>query len=180
MKKIFLAIGLALLISTTMYSQGNDFYSFKVSDIDGNDFDFASLKGKKVMVVNVASKCGFTPQYEALQALYEKYANQNFVIVGFPANNFMKQEPGTNAEIKEFCTQKYGVSFPMMAKISVKGDDIHPVYQWLTQKAKNNFEDSNVGWNFQKYLINENGELEKVLSPKIKPDDIEIVEWIKN
>ncbi|MCP3932932.1 MAG: glutathione peroxidase [Bacteroidetes bacterium] len=156
-----------------------DIYQFSVKDLYGVDFDFSSLKGKKIMVVNTASKCGLTPQYEGLQKLYEKYSGKNFEIVGFPANNFLSQEPGTNEEIAEFCKQNYGVSFPMMAKISVKGDDMHPVYQFLTQKAKNGVEDSKVSWNFQKYLINEKGHVEKVISPKTKPMNDEIINWIE-
>lgn len=154
-------------------------YQFKVEDLSGESFDFSTLKGKKILVVNTASECGLTPQYEQLQAIYEKYKDQNFVIVGFPANNFGAQEPGTNQEIATFCQQNYGVSFPMMAKISVKGSDMHPVYQFLTQKAKNGLEDSEVQWNFQKYLINENGELVKVVSPRTLPTDAEITNWIE-
>jgi glutathione peroxidase len=155
-------------------------YQFKVITLSGDDFDFASLKGKKVMVVNTASKCVLTPQYKVLQSLYDTYKDQNFVIVGFPANNFMSQEPGTNKEISEFCTENYGITFPMMAKISVEGDDIHPLYQFLTQKAKNGFKDSAVGWNFQKYLINEKGEVEKIISPKTLPTDSTVINWIKS
>ena len=155
-------------------------YQFKVEDIEGNTFDFATLKGKKIMVVNTASKCGLTPQYKDLQALYDKYKDQNFVIVGFPANNFASQEPGNNEEIATFCERNYGVTFPMMSKISVKGDDMHPLYLFLTQKDKNGVEDSDVSWNFQKYLINENGEVEKVISPKTLPSDASVVNWIEN
>jgi len=154
-------------------------YQFKVEDLSGKSFDFASLKRKKILVVNTASKCGYTPQYKDLEALYKKYKNQNFVIVGFPANNFGQQEPGTNKEIASFCELNYGVSFPMMSKISVKGKDMHPLYQFLTQKSKNGLKDSEVEWNFQKYLINEKGELEKVLLSAVKPTDDEIVNWIK-
>ena len=154
-------------------------YQFKVEDLSGKTFDFASLKGKKILVVNTASKCGYTPQYKDLEALYKKYKNQNFVIIGFPANNFGQQEPGTNKEIATFCELNYGVSFPMMSKISVKGKDMHPLYQYLTQKSKNGLKDSEVEWNFQKYLINEKGELEKVLLSAVKPTDAEIVNWIK-
>jgi glutathione peroxidase len=153
-------------------------YQFKVTDLTGNEFDFAKLKGKKVIVVNTASKCGLTPQYKELEALYEKYKDKGLVIVGFPANNFAGQEPGTNAEIATFCQQNYGVSFPMMGKISVKGDDMAPIYHFLTEKSKNGLEDSQVEWNFQKYLINEKGQLEKVVSPKTLPTDAEIVNWI--
>jgi glutathione peroxidase len=154
-------------------------YQFNVQDLSGNAFDFAALKGKKIMIVNTASECGLTPQYEQLQTVYEKYKDQNFVIVGFPANNFGSQEPGSNAQIAAFCQKNYGVSFPMMAKISVEGNDQHPVYQFLTQKAKNGLEDSDVQWNFQKYLINESGELVKVVSPRTLPTDAEIINWIE-
>jgi glutathione peroxidase len=155
------------------------FYDFTVKDIEGNDFDMASLKGKKVLVVNTASKCGLTPQYEGLEALYKKYGGDKFVIVGFPANNFLSQEPGTNDEIAAFCERNYGVSFPMMAKISVKGDDMAPIYHWLTEKAQNGTTDSSVAWNFQKYMIDENGRLVDYASPKTKPDDPKIVSWIE-
>ena len=154
-------------------------YQFKVEDLSGDTFDFSTLKGKKILVVNTASECGLTPQYEQLQAIYEKYKDKNFVIVGFPANNFGAQEPGSNQQIATFCQQNYGVSFPMMTKISVKGSDMHAVYQFLTQKAKNGLEDSEVQWNFQKYLINENGELAKVVSPRVLPTDAEITNWIE-
>lgn len=155
-------------------------YQFKVQDLEGNEFDFSSLKGKKILIVNTASKCGLTPQYKDLQAIYDKYKDKNFVVVGFPANNFASQEPGTNEEIASFCERNYGVTFPMMEKISVKGADMHPVYQFLTQKSKNGLQDSNVKWNFQKYLINENGELEKVIAPKTLPTDKEVIAWIEN
>lgn len=147
-------------------------YDFKVTDIDGKTFDMASLKGKKVLVVNVASKCGLTPQYEKLQQLYEKYKDQNFIIIGFPANNFMGQEPGTNEEIKEFCVLKYDVAFPMMSKISVKGDDIAPIYQWLTQKGE-------VSWNFQKFMINTDGTIFDFASPREDPFSEKIINWIE-
>ena len=139
----------------------------------------ASLEGKKVLVVNTASKCGFTPQYETLQKLYEKYKDNNFMVIGFPANNFLWQEPGTNAEIAEFCTKNYGVTFPMMAKISVKGKDKHPIYEWLTQKSENGKFDAEVTWNFQKFMVDENGKLVDFVSPKEKPDCEKIVNWIE-
>jgi len=156
------------------------FYDFTVKDITGNDFDLATLKGKKVLVVNTASKCGLTPQFKQLQSVYESYGGDNFIIVGFPANNFANQEPKSNEEIVEFCQLNYGVTFPMMSKISVKGDDMHPVYQWLTQKSENGKLDSKVGWNFQKYLIDEKGNLVDMVEPKVKPDDEKIVNWITN
>lgn len=176
MKKLSLIIVFALII-TTSFAQ-KSFYDFKVKDIEGNDFDLSSLKGKKVLVVNTASKCGNTPQYEQLQDIYEKYGNKNFTIIGFPANNFAKQEPGTNDEIAEFCEKNYGVTFQMMSKISVKGDDIHPLYKWLTTESENGVLDSEVTWNFQKYLIDPKGNLVKTVAPKVKPDDKQIVNWI--
>ncbi len=153
-------------------------YQFKVEDLYGKSFDFSALKGKKIMIVNTASECGLTPQYENLQELYTKYKDKNFVIIGFPANNFGAQEPGSNQQIAQFCKQNYGVTFPMMSKISVKGDDMHPVYKFLTQKAKNGLKDSEVQWNFQKYLIDENGHLSEVISPRTLPTDETIVNWI--
>jgi glutathione peroxidase len=155
-------------------------YQFKVKDLEGNDFDFSTLKGKKILIVNTASKCGLTPQYKDLEAIYKQYKDKNFVIVGFPANNFASQEPGSDKEIGEFCQRNYGVSFPMMSKISVKGDDMDKVYQFLTQKSKNGLKDSEVEWNFQKYLIDENGHLAKVIAPQTLPTDPEIVNWIKS
>jgi len=178
-RNIFKNMALALLLLTTVTGTAQTgLHQFKVKTIDGKEFDFSSLKGKKVMVVNTASKCGFTPQYEQLQAIYNEYGGENFVVIGFPANNFLNQEPGTASEIKDFCTINYGVTFPLMEKVSVKGKDQHAVYQWLTQKEKNGVEDSKVQWNFQKYLINENGELVKSFSPKTKPNDPEIINWI--
>ncbi len=172
-------IFLILFSASSVVAQQN-FHDFVVKDIDGKDFPLSSLKGKKVMVVNTASKCGLTPQYEKLEALYKTYGDKDFVIIGFPANNFMNQEPGTEEEIKDFCTLNYGVTFPMMSKISVKGDDMHPLYQWLTDKEKNGFEDSSVSWNFQKYLIDEKGNLVKVLKPRTSPDDDSIIAWLTN
>ena len=153
-------------------------YQFEVEDITGKAFPLSNLQGKKVMIVNTASKCGLTPQYKELEALYQQYKDKDFVIIGFPANNFLKQEPGTNEEIATFCQVNYGVSFPMMSKISVKGKDMHPLYQFLTQKSKNGVMDSKVSWNFQKYLIGKDGHLEKVIDPKILPNDPEVIQWI--
>lgn len=157
----------------------NSIHNFKVTDIDGKIFDLASLSGKKVMIVNTASKCGLTPQYKELQAIYNKYEGKGFVIIGFPANNFMGQEPGTEDEIASFCEKNYGVTFPMMSKISVKGGDMHPLYKFLTNQKLNGLSDNSVAWNFQKYLINEKGQLEKVISPRTKPDNQEIISWIE-
>ena len=165
--------------SNLSYDPKLSIHSFKCEDINGQSYDLAQLKGKKVLVVNTASKCGLTPQYEELERLYDEFKDQNFVIVGFPANNFMGQEPGSNENIAAFCQKNYGVSFPMMSKISVKGKDMHPIYQFLTQKAKNGLEDNQVQWNFQKYLLDEEGFLVKVISPQTSPMDASIVDWIK-
>lgn len=193
MKKILLLLSVVSLYSCQNQAQNKvsnqltsaqpmekqTIYQFKVKDLEGNEFDFASLKGKKILVVNTASKCGLTPQYKQLEAIYNQYKDQNFIIVGFPANNFGQQEPGSNKEIAEFCERNYGVTFPMMEKISVKGSDMAAIYQFLTQKSKNGLKDSEVEWNFHKYLINEKGELDKVVSPQVLPTDAVIVDWIK-
>ena len=165
-------------LSVSLYGQKN-FHKFEVKDIDGNPVKMADYKGKKILVVNVASKCGLTPQYSELQELYEKYKDTNFVIIAFPANNFLGQEPGTHEEIKEFCTSNYGVTFPVMEKISVKGKDIHPVYEWLTQKKLNNVADADVKWNFQKFMIDENGDFVDYCSPKESPLSEKIVKWVE-
>ena len=178
MKKIFVLLILTFSFGL-IYGQAVTFHDFKVKTIDDKEFDLSILKGKKVLVVNTASKCGLTPQYEKLQALYEKYGDENFAIIGFPTNDFASQEPGTNAEIKKFCTSKYNVTFQIMSKISVKGDDMHPLYKWLTSKKENGVMDSKVKWNFQKYLIDENGKLVDVVFPRIKPDNKVIVNWIE-
>ncbi len=146
--------------------------------LDGNKLCMSEFSGKKVMIVNTASKCGLTPQYKDLQALYDEYKNQNFEIIGFPANDFMSQEPLRNDEIGEFCQKNYGVTFTMMEKVSVKGNGIHPIYQFLTEKAKNGIDDYAVEWNFQKFLINEKGQIDKVISPRTSPLDKEITDWI--
>ena len=178
MKKLTLFISL-IVISTGAFSQ-KSFYDFKVKDIDGKEFNLSSLKGKKVLVVNTASKCGFTPQYKELEAIYKQYGGDKFTIIGFPANNFLKQEPGTNKEIAEFCEKNYGVTFPMMSKISVKGDDMDPLYKWLTSKSENGLQDSEVKWNFQKYLIDENGKLVDVIYSKDKPNSDKVIAWISS
>ena len=153
-------------------------YPFKAEALSGGEFDFSKLKGQKVIIVNTASECGYTPQYEGLEQLHQKY-NDRVVIIGFPTNDFGGQEPGSNEQIAAFCQKNYAVTFPMMAKISVKGKQMHPLNQFLTQKTKNGLKDSDVEWNFQKYLINEKGELEKVLPSKVKPDDPQITSWIE-
>lgn len=155
-------------------------YQFKITDLAGNTFDFSSLKGKKMMIVNTASQCGLTPQFEGLEAIYKEYQSKGFTIKGFPSNDFAGQEPGTNEEIATFCERNYRVTFPMMSKVTVEGEGICEVYQFLTNKEKNGVIDSTVEWNFQKYLINENGEVEKVISPQTSPTDPEIIDWIKS
>lgn len=157
----------------TLDAQTKTIYDFKIESIDGGEIDFSKYKGKKILIVNTASKCGKTPQYEGLEALYKKY-KESLVIVGLPANDFMSQEPGTDSEIKEFCQMNYGVTFPMTTKISVKGKNMHPLYVWLTQKKYNNFSDNSVKWNFQKYLIDEKGNLIEVFEPGVEPMSAEL------
>ena len=177
MKRLILIL-MTILSVTAVAQSPKTLYSFNTKSLDGKEFNLASLKGKKVLIVNTASKCGLTPQYKDLEALYEKYGKDNFVIVGFPANNFATQEPGTNKEISEFCTRNYGVTFPMMSKISVKGSDIDPIYAWLTSKAENGLMDAPVQWNFQKFLIDENGKLVDMVSPKELPTNDRIIKFI--
>lgn len=164
-----------LLNSNTglMPGPGNSIFGFIVEALDGSKINFADFKGKKVLVVNTASKCGYTPQYEGLQKLYEQY-KAKLVIVGFPANNFGGQEPGNNGEIKEFCKKNYGVSFPMAAKVSVKGDDIAPIYKWLCNKSENGVMDADIKWNFGKFLLDEKGILISYFPSKVTPMSEEI------
>lgn len=154
-------------------------YDFKMKNIDGSEVKLESYKGKVVMIVNTASKCGLTPQYEALQATYDKYKDKDFVVLGFPSNNFMGQEPGTDNEIKEFCTLKYKVSFPMFSKISVKGLDQHPLYTYLTNEKSNPGFSGDISWNFEKFLIGKDGKTLARFSPSTKPDDAKIIEAIE-
>lgn len=151
---------------------------FKLKDIDGKDADLSAYKGKVVLIVNVASKCGLTPQYKALEALYEKNKDAGFVIIGVPANEFGGQEPGTDKEIKEFCTTKYKVSFPMMSKVVVKGDGIDPLYKFLTSKETNGKYAGEITWNFEKFLVNRKGEVAARFEPKVKPDSDEVTKAI--
>ena len=174
--KYFSLLGLLALMS--FIPANTSIHSFKVPAIDGGTIDFSQYKGKKILVVNTASKCGFTYQYEGLEKLYEQYKDK-LVIVGFPANNFMSQEPGTNAEIKEFCTGKFNVSFPMAAKVSVKGNDIDPLFKWLTNKDENGVMDANIGWNFNKFLLDENGKLIQHFDSKTEPLSEDITKYLK-
>jgi glutathione peroxidase len=178
MGKILLLLSLLSFFNSS--AQVKSFYDFKTTTIDGKEFDFSNLRGKKILIVNTASKCGFTPQYEDLQNLYQKYKNQNFVIIGFPSNDFKEQEPGTNQQIKEFCTINYGITFPLMVKTSVTGNHMNPIYKWLTQKSENGRLDAPVKWNFQKFLINEKGELDGVALSAEKPFSERIINWIEN
>jgi len=155
------------------------FFELEALSIDGKPVSMSAFKGKKIMIVNVASRCGYTSQYTELQALYEKYKGQNFVILGFPCNQFMGQEPGSEEEIQSFCQKNYGVTFPLFSKIDVKGSEQHPIYQWLTQKSKNGVEDAKVSWNFNKFLIDEQGHYLLHLESGAKPMDAEILSWIE-
>lgn len=165
-----------LLLSTGLFFL-TQLYDFKVPGLEGNTIDFSKYKGKKILIVNTASACGYTPQYADLQKLYEAHKS-NLVIIGFPANNFGGQEPGSNTEIKEFCKKNYGVTFPMAGKVSVKGDDIHPLFKWLTNKSENGVMDAEIKWNFTKFLLDENGKLIAVFPSKINPNGEEIAKYL--
>ncbi|MFN2457060.1 MAG: glutathione peroxidase [Chitinophagaceae bacterium] len=167
---------LAMILSS--FSIGSPVYRYKVPSLEGGTIDFSKYKGKKILIVNTASQCGQTPQYEELQKLYEKYKGK-LVIVGFPANNFGGQEPGSNTEIKEFCKRNYGVTFPMAEKVSVTGNDAHPLFKYLTKEAKKiGAEDPVIKWNFTKFLVNEKGKLVKVFSTKVKPMSEDITKYL--
>lgn len=169
---------LAVLFLLAFRPGTNSIHQFKVPSIDGDIIDFSSFKGKKILVVNTASKCGYTRQYEGLEALSKKYGDK-LVVVGFPANNFGGQEPGSNEEIKEFCTSKFSVSFPMAAKVSVKGKDIDPIFKWLTTESLNGVMNSNISWNFNKFLLDEDGKLIQHYDSKVEPDSEDIAKYLK-
>jgi glutathione peroxidase len=173
-------IGASLSVAGEKTKQSRSPLDFHMLSIDGEDVDLAQYKGKVVLFVNVASKCGNTPQYAALQEIYEKYKDRGFVILGFPANNFKGQEPGTNEEIKQFCTLNYGVTFPMFAKISVKGEDQHPLYRFLTAEETNPGFGGDIEWNFAKFLINKEGRVVNRFTPKTVPDDAKVITAIEN
>lgn len=175
MKKLF-TLALAAITMAFTTSDTKTLHDFKAKTLDGKDFNFADLKGKKVLIVNTASECGYTPQYKDLEALFQKYSSKNFVIIGFPCNDFGGQEPGTSADIKSFCSKNYGVTFPMMEKISISTS---PIYKWLTSKEENGVLDAKVTWNFNKFLVDEKGNLVKYLPSKVKPIDAEITDWIE-
>ncbi len=176
MKKILPILLTLVLAATSAYSL-KTLHDFKAETIDGDTLDFSVYEGKKLMIVNTASLCGFTYQYEILQTVYEQYKQYDFEIVGFPSNDFGSQEPGSDEDIKEFCQNK-GVTFQMMSKIHVKGANQHPIYKWLTTKSLNGFADSEVSWNFQKYLINKEGGIDKIVVTQADPDDEAIIDWI--
>jgi len=176
MKKLFVLLA---LLGTTLMAAEKKVYDFTLNSIEGQTTPLASFKGKVVLLVNVASRCGFTPQYAGLEALYEKYKDRGFVIVGIPANNFGAQEPGSNQEIKTFCTSKYHVTFPMMAKVSVKGGDITPLYAFLTDKAANPKTGGEIGWNFTKFLIGQDGRVIARFDSEVEPDSKDLTSAIE-
>ena len=176
-----MALSLVLPFVTRFASAGEEksVLDFKVKDIDGKEVNLANFKGKTILVVNVASKCGLTPQYDGLEALYEKYKDKGLVVLGFPANEFGGQEPGTESEIKQFCSSKYNVTFPVFSKIVVKGKDIHPLYQFLTSKETDPKFSGEIGWNFAKFLVNRKGEVIARFDPRVKPDSDEVTKAIE-
>ena len=172
-----LLLGFVLMTATSMFA-GSSIYGFTLPSIDGRPLPLANFKGKVVLLVNVASRCGFTPQYTGLEALYEKYKDQGFVILGFPANNFGGQEPGTNQEIKTFCSTKYSVTFPIYGKVSVKGDDQTPLYQYLTKEADPSHS-GDIKWNFTKFLLDRNGNVVQRFEPAVTPESTEVVSAVE-
>lgn len=176
MKRVLVCM---LILAGVAMAAEKSVFDFTMNSIDGHPTPLAAYKGKVVLLVNVASRCGFTPQYSALESIYEKYKGRGFVIVGIPANNFGSQEPGTNEEIKTFCSSKYNVTFPMMAKVSVKGSDITPLYQYLTDKAANPQTGGEIQWNFTKFLIGPDGKIVARFEPKVTPDSPEVTSAIE-
>lgn len=176
MRLLLLLSGLFLFVQ--IQAQHRIFYDFSAKTIDGEKIDFSILKGKKVLIVNTASECMLTPQYKKLQELYEEYGGDDFEIMAFPSNDFRNQDPGSNQQIKAFCEQ-FQISFMLMEKISVKGDSIHPLYKWLTQSSENGSLDSKVKWNFQKFLVDEQGHVVESLGPAVSPTGKKIVNWLK-
>ncbi len=177
MKYVLALVAVVMMSAFTLPDNGS-IHSFKVKSIEGGTIDFAKFKGKKILVVNTASKCGYTPQYEALQKVYDQYKDK-LVIVGFPANNFNGQEPGSDKEIQDFCKARFGVKFPLASKVSVKGEDMAPIYQWLTSKAKNGVLDADIKWNFNKFLLDENGKMIAYFPSKVTPDSDDILKYVK-
>ncbi len=179
MQKTHLIVFLILLLSAPAAAQHKTLYDFTAHTIDGELFDFSNLRGKKVLIVNTASECSLSPQIKKLQQLYEEYGGDDFEIIAFPCNDFGNQEPGTNEQIKNYCSEKYSISFTLMEKISIRGENMHPVYQWLTNSAENGVLDGKVIWNFQKFLIDENGQPIDFLSPITSPQNRRIIEWLQ-
>jgi len=176
--KYILTVAIVAMLSAFTLPGDPSIHTFKVKSIEGGTIDFSKFKGKKILVVNTASKCGYTPQYEQLEKVYEEYKDK-LVIVGFPANNFGAQEPGSDDEIQEFCKARFGVKFPLASKISVKGDDTAPIYKWLTSKSENGVLDASITWNFNKFLLDENGKVIAYFDSKVKPDSEEILKYLK-
>lgn len=176
--KYLLTIAIVSLLSAFTIPGPRTIHRFKVKSIEGGIIDFSKFKGKKILVVNTASKCGYTPQYEALEKVYQQYKDK-LVIIGFPANNFGTQEPGSDSEIQEFCKARFGVKFPLASKISVKGDDTAPIYKWLTSKEQNGVLDTEVKWNFTKFLLDEKGKMIASFPSKVTPDSEEILKYLK-
>ncbi len=178
-KFIRFILSIVLIVSCLSVFAQNSVHGFSVADIDGKKVDLGQYKGKVLLIVNVASKCGFTPQYESLEAFYKKYKSKGLVILGFPANNFMSQEPGSNADIKQFCSRTYNVTFPMFSKVSVKGKDMAPLYKYLTQKKENGVLDSGVKWNFQKFLIGKDGKVVTSFSPPTTVENEDLIKAVE-
>lgn len=176
MKKL---LAVLCLMSSATFGASN-VYEFTMKSIDGKAMPLANFKGKVLLVVNVASHCGYTPQYRALEAVYEKYKDRGLVVLGFPANNFMGQEPGTDEEIKTFCSTKYNVSFPLYSKISVKGENKAPLYQFLTDTTANAATGGEIKWNFTKFLVDRDGKVIQRFEPAVKPDSPEVISAIEN
>jgi glutathione peroxidase len=174
MKSIILALMLLVAAPSSM-----TIYDFKMKNIDGKEVSLSDYKGKVVLIVNVASLCGNTPQYKDIEAMYEKYKDKGLVVLGFPANNFMGQEPGTDEKIKTFCTTQYHVTFPMFSKISVKGSDMHPLYKYLTSKSENGVIDAPIKWNFQKFIIGKDGKVITSIPPKTSVNEPEVVKEVE-
>jgi glutathione peroxidase len=173
-----LVITIALLASLQLNAQHKTLHQFSATTIDGEIFDFSTLKGKKVIIVNTASECALTPQFKKLQELYEEYGGDDFEIIGFPCNDFGKQEPADNQTISGFCKIKYGVTFQMMEKISIKGDNPHPIYKWLSSSEENGTLDAKVTWNFQKFMIDEKGEVVDFVPPIKSVQSKRVLEWL--
>ncbi|WP_142454109.1 glutathione peroxidase [Gracilimonas mengyeensis] len=169
---------ISLMAAMGMISQSETLYDFEVENIDGEPVTLEAYKGNVILVVNVASKCGYTPQYDGLQAIYEKYKDDGLVVLGFPANNFNNQEPGSDEDIKQFCRLNYGVEFPMFSKVSVKGDDQAPLFSYLTSQPNPDFE-GEIKWNFEKFLIDKNGSLERRFRSQVEPESEELISAIE-